>query len=476
MMRRGLETFVIGTLCGLLFQSCAVGPDYSRPDVKVPADYANASARAERRDFSEWWNSFEDPELTSLIERARKSSPDVRTAAARLEQARAARGVASGEFLPDLSATASFKRSHSPPAGVSNPTGAQLRAAVNQYHAGLDLSWEIDLFGGQRRNLEAADADLLAAIEDSRAVDVTIAAEVGTAYANLRSFQRQLALARSNLEAQKHTAEITHKRHEAGYVNGLDAANADSQVSATESQIPSLESSVAATVYSLSLLLGEEPAALSEELSKVDQDRLTLKSPEVPLGLPSELLERRPDIRRAEAQAQAATARVGVAKADLFPKFTLTGTYGDTSSQRRLIGEPVSRVWSFGPSLTLPLFQIYRIRWAVKEQEALQEASLIAYEKTVLTALSEVETALVACAAERARRATLTRGVESSTKAVDIANRLYLAGKTDFLNLATAQRNLFSAQDSLAQSERNLAVNTISLYKALGGGWKDDAK
>ena len=418
----------------------------------------------------EWWNAFNDPTLSSLVEMAVRANLDLRQAEARIRQARAARGVAGAPLLPQVDASALYQRSQ----GSSEVGGGGAVATVgglrNLWQVGLDASWEIDIFGGTRRNLEAAGADLQAAVEDRRDVLVTLVGDVGNNYLNLRGFQQQIAIARKNLKAQKHTAKITQKRFEAGFVGGLDVANAKAQVATTEAQIPVLESSARAAIYSLGVLLGREPAALEKDL--IREAPIPPTPPEIPVGLPSDLLRRRPDIRRAEAQLHAATARIGVATADLFPKFNLAGSFGFSASDVTRVAGWSSKFWSWGPSVTWPVFAGGRIYWNIKVQDALQEQALLAYEKTVLTALKDVETALVAYAKEQERRKSLSEAVINNRQAVDLATKLYLVGKTDFLNVLTAQRSLYTYEDALVQSTRTVDTNLVALYKALGGGWK----
>jgi multidrug efflux system outer membrane protein len=250
-------------------------------------------------------------------------------------------------------------------------------------------------------------------------------------------------------------------------------ANADAQVATTEAQIPRLEASARAAIYSLGVLLGREPAVLATELSQASP--IPPVPPKVPVGLPSDLVRRRPDIRRAEAQVHAATARIGVAAADLFPRFFLTGSFGFSSNDLNRLGNlNNSKFWSFGPSLTWPVFAGGRIRANIEVQDALQEQALIGYQKTVLTALQDVETALVAYAKEQEHRNSLAAAVASNRQAVDLAMKLYVAGRTDFLNVLNAQRSLFVTEDALTQSTRTLGTNLIALYKALGGGWQKE--
>lgn len=480
--------------CMLALAGCMVGPDYHKPEAPVPQDWHGSTPGAPGQgsvatfqpiELVEWWKSFNDPVLTSLIERAIKANFDIRLAQSRIRQARASRGVVAAGLWPQINANASYQKSFSGGRSSSGSTATSQSSGsgsasgrgfgsspIDLYQAGLDASWELDFFGGVRRNIEASEADIQAAVEDRRDVLVTLAGEVGTNYINLRGFQQQIDIANENLAAQKHVAEITRKRHEAGFVGGLDEANARSQVAATQSQIPVLESSAKAAIYSLSVLLGQQPAALDEELSS--DKPIPTTPPEIPVGLPSDLVRRRPDIRRSEAQLHGATARIGVATADLFPKFSLTGSFGLQGTDISALGAISNRFWSIGPSATWPIFDAGRIRWNIEVQNALQEQALLTYEKTVVTALQDVETALVAYAKEQEHGKYLTEEVAQDRKAVDLSMTLYVAGKTDFLNVLTAERSLYSSEDALVQSTRNLANDLVALYKALGGGWEKE--
>jgi multidrug efflux system outer membrane protein len=465
-----------------MLAGCAVGPDYHPPETKVPTTWdgqnvvtpAQASkTTTNSANLVEWWNAFNDPTLSSLVEMAVRANLDVRLAEARIRQARAARGVAGAPLWPQVDASALYQRSQ----GSSEVGGGGAIATAgglrNLWQAGLDATWELDIFGGTRRSVEAAGADLRAAVEDRRDVLVTLVGDVGSSYINLRGFQQQIEIARKNLKAQKHNAEIIQKRHDAGFVGGLDVANAWAQVATTEAAIPVLESSARAAIYSLGVLLGREPATLSQDLAKASPIPPTPL--EIPVGLPSELLRRRPDIRRAEAQLHAATARIGVATADLFPKFNLVGSYGLSASDVTRLDKWTSNFWSWGPSVTWPIFAGGRILWNIQVQNALQEQALLTYEKTVLTALKDVETALVAFAKEQEHRKSLSEAVVNNRKAVDLAMKLYIAGKTDFLNVLTAQLNLYTSENALVQSTSTVDTNLIALYKALGGGWEKDS-
>ena len=468
--------------CLVTAVGCAVGPDYRPPEAQVPKDWDGqsvvSSAQSSRTNTKavtlvEWWNTFQDPTLSSLVEMAVRNNLDVRQAEARIRQARASLGVAGAPLWPEVDASALYQKSQGSSEAGGGGAIATAGGLRELFQVGLDASWELDIFGGTRRNIEAAGADLKAAVEDRRDVLVTLAGEVGNNYLTLRGLQQQIAIARKNLEAQRHTANITRRRFEAGFVGGLDVANANAQAATTQAQIPTLESSARAAIYSLGVLLGRQPAALEKDLIKVSPIPPT--PPEVPVGLPSDLVRRRPDIRRAEAQLHAATARIGVATADLFPKFSLTGSFGFSSNDLTKLGNLAnSKFWSFGPSVTWPIFAGGRIYWNIKVQDALQEQALAAYEKTVLTALKDVETALVAYAKEQERRRSLSAAVANNRRAVDLAMKLYIVGKTDFLNVLTAQLNLYTSENALVQSTSTVDTNLIALYKALGGGWEKE--
>jgi NodT family efflux transporter outer membrane factor (OMF) lipoprotein len=450
--------------CLALLTGCAVGPNYKPPQTEVPGKWVGSAGQAQAQNVAEWWTTFGDPNLTSLIERAVKSNLDLKQAQLRIRQARAARGVAASGFWPTADLTGSLKRSRT--------SGAA--SASNLYQAGLDAIWELDIFGGVRRNIEAAEADVQAALEDRRDVLVTLTAEVALNYIDLRGYQQQIIIAQNNLNAQRHSAELTRQRFEGGFVSSLDVANANAQVATTASQIPLLEASVQQTIYNMSVLLGQEPAALLDELMPTSKIPIVrLGGPTVPAGVPSDLLRRRPDIRRAEAQIHAETARIGVAVADLFPKVSLSGSAGFGNSKFNSLTDWKNRFWSFGPSIDLSIFSAGRVQSNIELQKAVQEQSFITYKQTVLTALQEVENALIASTKEQEHRDALIEAVANNRKAMELATKLYTEGQTDFLNVLTAQGALYSSEDALVRSNRTVSTNLVALYKALGGGWED---
>jgi outer membrane protein, multidrug efflux system len=320
-----------------------------------------------------------------------------------------------------------------------------------------------------RREVEAADADVAAAVEDRRDVLVTLLSDVARNYIELRGLQRQLDIAQRNIRSQRETLGLTQTRFNAGLSGELDVARSRALVAGSESALPVIETNIKASLHRLAVLLGEEPNALKRELEA--SRPIPVHGPEVPLGLPSELLRRRPDIRRAERQLAAATARVGVATADLFPRFSLTGALGLQSDQLRDLGSWDSRFWSIGPSVSWPVLDFGRIRSNIRVQDARAEQALVTYQRSVLVALEDVENALVRYAKEQTRRQYLQEAVVANRRAVELGQELYTRGLVDFLSVLESQRQLFQSEDQLVQSEQLVAAQLVALYKALGGGW-----
>ena len=353
-----------------------------------------------------------------------------------------------------------------PSAGL--PSGFPLESSL--YQVGFDASWELDVFGGKRRALEAASADVAAGQEARRDTLVSLLAEVARNYVELRGFQQRLGVARQTVQAQQQVVEITRQRFHGAIAGELDVAQAAALLASTQSQVPPLESSVKQTIHQLSVLLGRPPEALTDELS--DPAAVPARPPTVPLGLPSDLLRRRPDVRRAERQLAEATAQIGVQVAELFPKFSLTGAAGLQSSTTAKLFTFDSRNWSVGPTVSWRIFDAGRIRANIRLQNARQEEALAVYEKTVLIALQDVENALVAYAREQDRYRLIEAEVQSDRQALKIANDLYGQGLGGFLDVLDSERSIYQAQDQLVQSDQALAANLIALYKALGGGWE----
>ena len=465
----------LSLFCALALAGCNVGPNFRAPEPDAPGSWIHpvrqnypSSQPAKTTsdgpaDVAQWWKNFNDPLLDSLIDRSISANLDLRQAASRLREARATFGFVAADEYPQIGTSGSYARSASGAGAVDN--GHSL------YRTGLDASWELDIFGGIRRNAEAARADIDAAVEDRRDVLISVVSEVAIDYVSLRGYQRQLEIARGNLEAQKKSADLTRRLFAGGFNSRLDVANSDALVATTASTIPVLETQRRQTMYSIAVLLAEPPGELIGELS-VPQP-IPIAPPNVPVGLPSELLRRRPDVRRAVAQLHAATARIGAAEADLYPRFSLTGEFGFENPKPASLLDYSSHFWSFGPAVSWPLFDGGRIRANIAVRDEVEVQAVLSYRASMLTALNDVENALVAYAEEQEHRAALADAVDANRQAVALATQLYTQGQTDFLNVLTAQRSLFSSEDSLVASDRSVVTDLITVYKALGGGWEE---
>jgi outer membrane protein, multidrug efflux system len=467
-------TSAFGAAVAVSLGGCAVGPDYHAPPVSMPAAYHQPLANTTNTPsagLSQWWQLFHDRQLDALIQEAATANHDVRLARARVVEARAQAGVTRSALFPSVDANGDYTRQR---LSKNTPEGFLARAAgqpleQNTFDSGFDMNWELDVFGGNRRALEAAKADVGSTEESGRGVLITVLGDVGLNYLDLRGLQKELAVARDNLRLQEQTLDLTRDQFKAGLATDLDTARAEAQAEETRSQIPLLEQGIERDIHRLSILIGKEPAELESQLAA--SGPIPSAVPEIPVGLPSDLLRRRPDIREAEREAAAATARIGVATADLFPRFYLTGTAGLQSLNASDFFSAGSRAWSIGPSVRWQIFTAGRVRQNIKVQDARQEQALIRYQQTVLTSLEEVENALVACGKEEEHHDALAQSEAANRRAADLAEERYRSGLEDFLNVLDAQRSLLTVQDNLAQSERTMGQNIVRLYKALGGGW-----
>lgn len=476
--RYGIAAVFTAAILSVLLTACTVGPDFQHPETAVPSHWSELGQEAVGQsrpvpdeDLASWWAVFRDPILSSLVERAATANLDLKLAEARIRQARAARAVAAGGLGPTLDASGDYRRGHS---SITTSGGQTESITEDRYQTGFDAAWEIDLFGGRRRSLEAAEADLQAAVESRRDVLVSLMAEVARNYIQLRAYQQQIIITRKNLEVQQHSGRLTRERFAGGFVSGLDVAAAEVQTATTAAQIPLLESAARQTIHNLGILVGEAPATLNAKLSPAGA--IPGAPPDVPAGVPSDLLRRRPDIRLAEARIHGATARIGVATAELFPKFTIAGSIGYQSDDLGALFDGVNQFWSFGPSALWRLFESGRLRAGIDVQNALQEQEIIAYRQTVLSALQEVENALVASAKEQTHRDALVLATDASRRSVTLAETLYTEGLTDFINVLQAQQALLNTENALVQSTAEVSTNLVALYKALGGGWSETAQ
>jgi NodT family efflux transporter outer membrane factor (OMF) lipoprotein len=389
--------------------------------------------------------------------------------------------VSSSGLLPEGELNGSYqriRRTESPisvrgisPDGSSSSQDLNVSREQDLYLTGFDASWEIDIFGGVRREIEAAYATLDAYQEGLRQALITLQGEVAITYIDVRGLQLRLDIAKRQVRARRDYAEITAARAKAGLVSELDSARALGELAAAEAIIPSLEQSMKESIHRLGVLLGEEPASLEEQL--LVSAPLPHISGDLPVGLPSDLLRRRPDIRRAERELAAATAQIGVSMAELFPKFSLTGSYGFQADQGGRFLRDESNFWQIGPSFRWPILNFRRRLAQIEISKAIRQESLAKYEQMVLLSLEEVENALVVLSREKRRSQSLSESLSANDLAVKLALERYLAGLQSFLVVIDAQAALYSAEDQLAQSIENQAIAFISLYKALGGGWQE---
>lgn len=451
----------------ILTGCAAVGPDYVPPDMSSPTAWHSqlknglVGDEADPHALFRWWTTFNDPVLSSLIDRAIAGNRDIREAEARVREARARRGASKADMFPTLDASGSATKSR------SNEQESEL------YSIGFDAGWELDLFGGVRRSVEAAEADLQASREDLCNVLVSLTAEVALNYVELRSYQSQVATTEKNLQLQQETYELTKWRYEAGLDDELAVQQARSNLESTRSKLPALRSSLEESKNRIAVLLGKHPGTLHEELDA--RAPVPVVSPEIAVGIPADMLRRRPDVRKAERELAAQTARIGVATADLYPKFRLPGSIGLKSGESSDLFKSASQFWSIGPSISWNIFNAGAVRRNIEIQSALQEQQLNAYVATVLNALAETENALVAYAEEQNRRNSLSEAVKAAQRAVELSQTMYQAGIIDFTTLLDTERSLLSYQNELIQSDGSVASNLVRLYKVLGGGWETPA-
>lgn len=467
---------ILIALATLAVAGCRVGPDHAAPRPAMPAAFLRQGAPFApdgETESAAWWRAFHDTQLDSLIAEVATANHDMRLAAARVRESRAAAGVVDAALVPRVDAGGSFSRSR---ISQNSRQGRQAGLAGESpegdlFHTALDMSWEIDVFGGARRASEAARADLGAGIEQQRDVLVSVLAEAGLAYLDLRSAQKQLVVAREHLRAQEETLALTADRARAGLASELDVSRARALVHATRARIPAREEQEQRAIHRLGVLTGRPPEGLDERLAKAQP--IPAPPPRVPLGLPSALLRQRPDIRRAERELAAATARLGAAQAEWFPRFFLTGAAGLESVEATDLVDGGSRYWSLGPAMRWPIFNAGKIRQNIRVHNARQEQALIRYEQTVVRALEEVENALTSFGKEQERHDALGESERSSAQSARWAQDRYRGGLAGFLEVLEAERSHLDARASLIESERLLGQNYVRLYKALGGGWSD---
>jgi NodT family efflux transporter outer membrane factor (OMF) lipoprotein len=460
---------LLAAVLALSLAGCATlaAPDRTLPEVPIPTAWSAAgqdaagAAAVPATVLADWWQHFDDPILTGLVSRALEANTSVRSAQAALLQARAVRDVQSAGLLPSASASGSAQRSRS--GGGS---------ASNRFQAGLDASWEVDVFGRNRSALDAAEADVQASEASLAGVRVSLAAEVALAYIELRNQQGRLALAQRNLAAQQETLQFAQWRVQAGLATSIDLEQARAAVEQTAAQVPALEGGIAQAAHGLAVLCGEAPGAM---LARLAAERpVPHVGGELALAIPAETLRQRPDIHQAEARISAALARVSQADAARYPSFRLGGSVGLSALTLSGLGSGAAIANALLGSISVPLFDGGALQAQVRAQEASLEQARVAYQAAVLAALKEVEDALVALRADRERLAHLERAAEAAGNAALLAQNRYASGLVDFQVVLDTQRTLLNTQDSVASTLASVSADHVRLYKALGGGWKNE--
>jgi multidrug efflux system outer membrane protein len=456
------------SLLVLALAACAVGPDYKKPDTAAANIQAAAQGTYDRnRTETIWWQQFEDPTLNQLVAQSLQGNRELRVAFARLKAARAIRDDISNDAMPVVTSRASSQVGR-----AQVPGETEHRVNQERYDLGLDMAWEIDLFGRIQRELEASDADQQVAEANLYQLQVTMIAELVDAYGQLRGAQLREHIARDNLKNQQDSRDVTRQLRDEGVGNELDVVRADARYAAVEATIPQLQAEQVRERNRIATLLGERPDAMTVSLAPA---KLPAISKALPIGDPTKLLENRPDVRSAERQLAAQTARIGVQTADLFPRVSLSGFLGFTASRGSQIGSSAAQAWGLGPSITWAAFDLGSVKARIRGANADAEGALANYEQQVLLALEETENAFSDYDKRQQRLVSLVRQSEASRSAANLASIQYKEGTADFLVLLDAERERLAAEDSQAVAEIELYRGIVAIYKALGGGWQPNA-
>ncbi len=473
-----------------LIQGCTVGPDFAGADPQVPSSWHDVSAAHSDGDRvttdadpdPKWWLTFNDPILSSLIDRATRGNPDFQIAVIRIAEARATEQSAAAAGLPTLKGGGSYTRaglgngvlgttSATQSGGNSDLSGilGSLSKPINLYEGSLDASWELDLFGKVRRSVESAGAAADAAIGNRDDALVTVEAEVAQTYSELRAAQASRQTAQSDFDTEQQILTLTLARAEHGLVTELDVENAKATLGETEASLAQYDREIAAGMNGLAILIGDTPGTIDSELT--DATPIPRAPASVPVGLPSSLARRRPDIRVAEAKLHQQTAEVGVAVAQFYPDISLTGQVGLIGTRPKDLSRWANNFYEFGPSISVPIFEGGQLSANLTLAKADQAEAAVEYRKTVLNALQDVENALAAYRTELRRHQALERTVAAQTAALDIARTQYIHGVATFINVLTSENSLAQQHQALIQSTLALTTDIVNLYKALGGGW-----
>jgi multidrug efflux system outer membrane protein len=465
---RTIIPVLLPSLLSLALAACVVGPDYKAPQSSATAPVAASSNGYDHARFeAKWWQQFDDPTLNQLVDLALDNNRDLAVAFSRLKAARAIRDdVANNRYPTVTSRTAgSFGRSLTPGSDSE-------RQKTESYDLGLDMIWEVDLFGRIQRQLESSEAQIQVAEADLQQLQVSMIAELVNAYGTLRGDQQREKIARDNLQYQKQTYDLTVQLRDNGVGDELDVLRSEATLAATEASVPQLQAAEELSSNRIATLLGQQAEHMTVDLAP---KTLPAISKALPIGDPTELLRRRPDIRSAERQLAAATADVGVATADLFPQVSMGGFLGFTAGRGSQLGSSVARAWSLTPSITWAAFDLGSVKARLRGAKATAEGALATYEQQVLLALEESANAFSSYSKSQQRLLSLVRQTEASRAAADQASLRYREGQTDFLTLLDAQRQRLTAEDAQAQAEVELYSGIVAIYRALGGGLTPDA-
>jgi outer membrane protein, multidrug efflux system len=453
----------------LLLNGCLLGPNYERPKVDIPADFRFAGPQAQEIANTPWWQQFNDPALNDLIDTALQENKDIKVAAARVDQFLGQFQTTRSQLFPQIGANASAGRERVPTGSTILPPG--VGNVVNQYQLALNASWEIDVFGRLRRETEAARANLLSSEEGRRATILSLVASVASTYINLVSLDRQMEIANQTVRSREESVKVFNLRFTYGEVSQMELAQAQSEYEAALATIPQLEQQIATQENAMSILLGRNPQPITR-----DRELDDLATPQVPAGLPSDLLTRRPDLRQAEQDLIAANAQIGAARALYFPQISLTGLFGAQSTQFSQLFKGPSRVWSFAGTVTQPIFTAGGISGQVKAAEAAQQQALFSYEKAIQVAFQDVDDSLITLQKTREARDVQGRQVDALRTYAHLARLRYEGGYSSYLEVLDAERSLFQSQLSYTQTQGAALASVVSLYKAMGGGWVTDAE
>jgi len=496
------HTVIAASLIGCAsLAGCTVGPNFEAPKPQWQQAHFDqhdspgaTSTPAPEAVDAQWWTLFHDPTLSALETQIASDNLDVKVAALRLAEARAQLGIAGAAELPVVNGNANYTREaqsargvvallggSSSSAGSSNglagTTGgfpssstSGLTRPFDLYQYGFDASWEADLWGRVRRSVESAKASVDVSAETAHGVLISSQAELARDYVQLRGVQAQLAIVQRNLDTTRHTLDLVRQRFDSGLTTELDVTNEQALLANTSALLPPLEQKQSELINAMSYLLGAPPSTLQTELAK--GAAIPPVPPAVPVGLPSELTRRRPDIRAAEAQLHAATANVGVAVADFYPRFSLSVSAAIQSLQPQYLADWGARSFGFGPSVTLPIFEGGRLKRTLELRETEQKEAALLYQRAVLQALHDVDNALIGYGHEQTRRAQLAEAVAQDRRTLDMARQRYSGGVGDFLTVLDAERQTLAAEQALNDSVTKVSINLVQLYKALGGGWE----